>query len=220
MKWCRGLFRFVSRRNLIIALAMLIVSLLLASRCDRQGRLAGAPWAKGRLVAQVVSVIDGDTVKCRSHNSTGASSVRLLGIDAPEKGQAFGRQSAKALSAMVEGREVVIDITGVDRYGRQTGTLYLGATDVCLAMVQQGWAWHYAHYVKNAEYAEAAAVAQSQRLGLWEQEMVEAPWDWRAQKRAKSSARDFPWWKAGAGVALAVVLIRLVLRLGKARRRR
>jgi endonuclease YncB( thermonuclease family) len=219
MKWCLVLARFFLRRKLLVAIAVLIICILSASHCGRKGRLAESPWAKGKVGAKVLSVIDGDTVKCRLHNGTGSSSVRLLGIDAPEKGQAFGRQSANALSYMVDGRDVVVNVTGVDRYGRQTGTLYLGGTDVCLAMVQQGWAWHYAHYLKSEQYAEAAAEAKSQRLGLWKQEVLEAPWDWRAQKRVKPGSRLFPQWKAWTGVALAVVLICLVLALVKGRRR-
>ena len=42
-----------------------------------------------------------------------------------------------------------------------------GSLNVNLAMIEQGYAWHYEHYSNNRQYAQAQKNAQSQKRGLW-----------------------------------------------------
>ena len=49
------------------------------------------------LTGKVVSVTDGDTIKVLTKNKT-LYKIRLNGIDAPEKSQAFGKKSKANLS--------------------------------------------------------------------------------------------------------------------------
>jgi endonuclease YncB( thermonuclease family) len=56
--------------------------------------LANAAFAAD-FSAQVVSVLDGDTIEILHH--TGAERIRLNGIDCPEKGQAFGTRAKQAM---------------------------------------------------------------------------------------------------------------------------
>ena len=49
------------------------------------------------LVGKVVGISDGDTIKVLDSNKT-EHKIRLMGIDAPEKSQAFGAASKQALS--------------------------------------------------------------------------------------------------------------------------
>jgi endonuclease YncB( thermonuclease family) len=56
--------------------------------------LAGEPWiVEGR----VVGVSDGDTITVLDDSKT-QHKIRFAGIDAPEKGQAFGERSKQSLS--------------------------------------------------------------------------------------------------------------------------
>jgi len=64
----------------------------------------------------VVSVLDGDTIEVL-HN-THPERVRLSGIDCPEKGQAFGNRAKQAASALVFGRDVILQTHGQDKYRR------------------------------------------------------------------------------------------------------
>ncbi|MCR4325423.1 MAG: thermonuclease family protein [Patescibacteria group bacterium] len=63
----------------------------------------------------VVRVVDGDTIEIENEIK-----VRLLGINAPERGECYFEESKKEMEALVEGRDVTLlkDITGKDRYGR------------------------------------------------------------------------------------------------------
>lgn len=60
------------------------------------------------LLGRVVGVADGDTVTVLDGMNE-QHKIRLMGIDAPEKKQAFGSRSKQALSALVFNREVSVE---------------------------------------------------------------------------------------------------------------
>jgi endonuclease YncB( thermonuclease family) len=68
---------------------------------------------KADFTGEVVGVIDGDTIDVM-HNGW-SERVRLHGIDAPEKSQAYGRASKRAASDLSFGEEVTIQEHGRDR---------------------------------------------------------------------------------------------------------
>ncbi len=70
-----------------------------------------------------VSILDGDSVEVL-HNRH-AERIRLSGIDCPEKGQAFGTRAKQAASALVFGRDVVLQTHGKDKYGRTLAEVLL-----------------------------------------------------------------------------------------------
>lgn len=72
----------------------------------------------------VVSVIDGDTIK-----------VRLMGIDASEKSQAFGKEANEALSNYIYKKEVSVQYKKLDKYKRIVGKVTQGEQDICLQIV-------------------------------------------------------------------------------------
>ncbi len=73
------------------------------------------------LVGQVVGVSDGDTLTLLDANRT-QHKIRLAGIDAPEKAQAFGQASKKSLSDLVYRKQVTVYWDKTDRYQRTLGT--------------------------------------------------------------------------------------------------
>ncbi len=73
-----------------------------SDRCPTPGRTGSTEEAA---VLKVVSVHDGDTLLLLDRDSV-KTKVRLLGIDVPETGQAFGTKSRDALAAMVKGKAV------------------------------------------------------------------------------------------------------------------
>ena len=80
------------------------------------------------MTGSVTSVIDGDTVQVRL--STGRSErVRLVGIDAPERGACWSAQATAAASRLAAGRPVTLrgDATQDtrDRYGRLLAYVWL-----------------------------------------------------------------------------------------------
>lgn len=121
---------------------------------------------------KVVDVVDGDTVKIQ--NSQGQIlSVRLAGIDAPEKGQKYGVESKQTLSQMVIGKHVNCISSKKDRYGRLIAKLFVNGNDVNISMIQRCAAWHYKDYqneqsaADRGAYSAAESSSRNARCGLW-----------------------------------------------------
>jgi endonuclease YncB( thermonuclease family) len=135
--------------------------------------------AAGGMTGWVSKVTDGDTFTL---NATGLEprAVRLYGIDAPERDQAHGQVATTALAAWIDGREVSVVVDDVDNYGRLVGTVFIGERNINLAMVQQGHAWWYQQYSRDAfELELAEQQARAARLGLWANGTAVEPWEWR-----------------------------------------
>jgi endonuclease YncB( thermonuclease family) len=139
------------------------------------------------LQGRVVKVVDGDTITVLDESHV-QHKIRLSGIDAPEKKQAFGWRSKHTLGLLVFGRQVLVQTTKKDKYGRWVGKVLLDNSDVNLAQLEAGMAWHYKKYeneqsgADRLDYAAAQIMAQVQRRGLWQDPKPLAPWDFR-QKR-------------------------------------
>ena len=139
---------------------------------------------------RVVGVADGDTVTVLDEHKV-QHKVRLAGIDAPEKGMAFGQRSKQHLSALVFGKTVTLEGDKVDRYGRTVAKVLVEGRDANLAQVAAGMAWHYKKYEReqSAEdrttYAASEQVAREARRGLWQDSLPVAPWDWRAGRSGR-----------------------------------
>lgn len=132
---------------------------------------------------KVISVHDGDTLTVL--RGTDQVKVRLEGIDAPERGQAFGTAAKKALSSMVYGREVDVTVTGDDKYGRILGIVSTGEAIANEEMLLKGLAWHYSEYNDTESLKRCEAEAKEQKLGVWSEEGPVPPWDWRRWGPAK-----------------------------------
>jgi endonuclease YncB( thermonuclease family) len=141
------------------------------------------------LIGKVVSVTDGDTVTVRDEQRQ-QHKVRLAGIDAPEKRQAFGNRSKQSLSDAVFGKTVAVEWGKFDRYGRVIGKIIVDTKDVNLSQVEAGLAWWYQKYSAEQSasdrqlYAQAEDRARRERLGLWRDAEPTPPWDWRMLRRA------------------------------------
>ena len=127
--------------------------------------------------AKVIVVMDGDTVMVlRDGHKT---KIRLANIDAPEKGQPFGKQSRESLLEMVGKKQVQIDSQAVDQYGRLIGLISVDGFDVNQEQVKRGMAWEYSHYHRDASYRALQSEARQAKRGLWVQDNPQAPWEWR-----------------------------------------
>ena len=140
------------------------------------------------LTGCVVRVADGDTVTVMDQAQQ-IYKVRLAGIDAPEKNQAYGERSRQSLYDMVNGKNVQLETHKRDKYGRHVGTLKVDKMDVNLTQVQRGMAWHYTAYAREQleqdqqSYSAAERQAREAKLGLWADGAALAPWAWRQGER-------------------------------------
>lgn len=138
----------------------------------------------------VISVSDGDTIKILDDNQH-MHTVRLVGIDAPEKNQAFGQSSKQSLSGLIYKHRVSVEWPKRDKYGRIVGkVLAENGLDLCLEQIILGMAWHYKKYANEqsaddrVRYAEAEKNARESMAGLWQDDSPVPPWEWR-HSRAK-----------------------------------
>lgn len=149
--------------------------------------LAGALNA-ATLQGKVIGVADGDTLTLLDAQKN-QHKIRLQGIDAPEKAQAFGNKSKQSLHEMVHGKEVFVDVQKMDKYGRSVGKILVNQTDACLEQIKRGMAWHYKQYANEQSpedrdvYAQAESTARAQSLGLWKDKSPTPPWAFRKQNK-------------------------------------
>ncbi len=117
----------------------------------------------------VTHVSDGDTLWVRPDGRRGKPvKVRLVGIDAPERCQAWGAQATEALKSHVLHQRVVVPTHGHDDYGRTLGGLQLAdGEDVSAWMVAQGHAWNYRSRRHGGPYAAQERHARAARRGLF-----------------------------------------------------
>lgn len=149
----------------------------------------------------VIHVADGDTVTVLD-GAHARHKVRLSGIDAPEKHQAFGTRARRHLAALVQGNAVIVTGNKRDRYGRIVGQVFVaqcadqtcsGTEDAGLALLRAGLAWHYKQYQREQDtgersrYAAAEQAARIKQEGLWQEASPEPPWDYRRRARAAAS---------------------------------
>ena len=146
--------------------------------------ISAAPSLAAIIQGRVVAIADGDTLTVLDATKT-QHKIRLAGIDAPEKKQPFGTRSRQHLSDKVFGKDVIVETSKLDRYGRTIGKVRVGDIDANLAQIEAGLAWHYKAYAKEqsaedrAQYADAENSAKAARRGLWADENPVPPWEWR-----------------------------------------
>lgn len=146
---------------------------------------ASAEELRGR----VDQVYDGDTIYVRCPGRRGGDVVRLEGIDAPERHQAFGARSRESLRSLVKYKTVIVDVRGRDAYGRLIGLVFLENLDVGLEQIRRGMAWHYDAFADQqsdgvrAAYTDAETEAARGGRGLWSDKSPTPPWDYRRSRR-------------------------------------
>jgi endonuclease YncB( thermonuclease family) len=157
------------------------------------------PAAAQTVTGKVVGISDGDTITLLTPERSQLK-VRLDGIDAPEEGQEFSAASKRALSSLVAGKTVTLQVSGTDRYGRALGTILADGQNVNLLMVRAGFAWHYVKYSDDPALAAAERTARAERRGLWAGFNPTAPWDYRALKKQPQTATGGHWLNTSSGV--------------------
>jgi endonuclease YncB( thermonuclease family) len=100
------------------------------------------------ITGRVVGIADGDTVTVLDAAKV-QHNIRLSGIDAPEKAQAFGNRSKESLSDLAFDKTVTVETDKRDRYGREVGKVMVNGRDVNLIQMERGMAWHYKAYERE-----------------------------------------------------------------------
>lgn len=139
-----------------------------------------APITNGS-TAQVIRVVDGDTVEVRIDDQI--YKIRYIGINTPEtvdprrKVECFGKEASNENKKTVEGKKVILekDVSETDKYGRLLRYVYLKMEDGNLLfvndyLVREGFAYAltYPPDVKyNERFLQAEKEAKQNNKGLW-----------------------------------------------------
>lgn len=110
--------------------------------------------------------------------------IRLHGIDAPEKKQAFGNRAKQFTSDLVFGKVVEVQEHDIDRWGRIVGEVILpDGRSLNRELVRAGLAWWYRQYSKDESLGLLEEEARTAKRGLWKDLNPMAPWEFRKRKR-------------------------------------
>jgi endonuclease YncB( thermonuclease family) len=134
--------------------------------------------------ATISRVIDGDTAHAIVKHKR--LTIRLYGIDAPEKSQPYGTSATLQLRRLTQGTTLTLLDHGPDRYGRHVAEILLpNQTNVNREMLARGAAhWYHTYAPKASSYAAAQRQAQQLSRGLWAKPNPTPPWDYRRSRRA------------------------------------
>jgi micrococcal nuclease len=121
----------------------------------------------------VTHVTDGDTLWVRPDDGGKAVKVRVQGIDAPERCQAWGPQAKAALAERVLHRQVQVATRAYDDYQRAVGSLELEGEDIAGWMVREGHAWSYRYRRSLGPYAAQEQEARAAQRGLFAAPAIE-----------------------------------------------
>jgi micrococcal nuclease len=152
--------------------------------------LAGTGPATAAETGIVTEVVDGDTLRVRADGSAEAVTVRLIGIDAPERShpslgkEFFSDEAASHLSSLCLGKTVRMekDAEETDKYDRLLRYVFLPPPDGRLLneeMLRAGMARAYTRFPFSRKEAFLAAEGKGRRegKGLWKDGgMAEARW--------------------------------------------
>ena len=171
-------------------------SSLISSQSNQQHKTSTARQTMN--AAEVISVIDGDTVRLKTNEKT--LQAHLAYIDAPEKEQPFGKQAKQQLSQLVLQKNVLIQSVG-DKW-----LIYHRGENINLNMLQLGYAWPSQSLLNRSEhqgekpaqrmlrdYLQAYEIASESQRGLWglAHELRVSPWQWRKQTVEISPGKEY-----------------------------
>ena len=147
--------------------------------------LLAAPLGAETLTGKVVKIADGDTITVLVDRER--VKVRLAEIDAPERGQPWGRRAKQVLTAKIADHVVQVETKWSDRYGRRVGHVMFSGRDINREMVREGHAWVYRYWLRDATLLDDEAHARAARAGLWSLSESERtpPWEWREVERSR-----------------------------------
>jgi micrococcal nuclease len=131
---------------------------------------------------------DGDT--CRAAE---LGRMRLVGIDAPEIGQAFAIESRDFLRNKIKAaRKTCVVSQGKDRYNRELVVIIADDQVLNIALIEEGLAEAYFIGTPWSSYVDAQKKARSEKKGMWSQKNYQKPSSFRKSKKQKLTVYPVP----------------------------
>lgn len=127
---------------------------------------------------KVVKIKDGDTIVVLDSLNV-QTTIRLAEVDCPESSQPFGKNAKVFTTDEVAMKNVSYKIVTIDRYGRTVAKVFYSGKYLSEEIIKNGFGWHYKKYSNSKKLATLEELAQENKKGLWIDNRVIAPWDWR-----------------------------------------
>lgn len=137
--------------------------------------------AQTTFTGTVVKIKDGDTVLVLDRTKT-IITIRLAGVDAPEKKQDFGLKAKQFTIDEVAGKLVTVKIITKDRYGRSVAWVLYDKKNLAEELLKFGLAWHYVQYDKSKFLQSLEDKAKENKIGLWSLPNPIPPSEYRKSK--------------------------------------
>jgi len=160
----------------VFGLAYLASIVIVACFAMNMGAFHRTQENKSKSNAELVRVVDGDTVYVM-HRPVKAvhTKLRLLNIDTPERKEKYYKEATDAMRALLHGRKLRLEyekdgIPTTGNYGRLLVFLFADNINVNVEMVRLGWSKYYVKYGKGRledQFRRAEKEARENKRGLW-----------------------------------------------------
>lgn len=108
--------------------------------------------------------------------------IRVGDIDCPERTQAFGLEAKEFVINEIRDKQVRLNVTDKDRYGRLIARVYYEEKDQSQELLKHGFAWVYRQYSNDPILISLEEEAIKDEVGLWLDKYPVAPWEFRKKK--------------------------------------
>lgn len=163
---------------------VLIASLLVSCAAASQEL---EPYPKGFLLTGVVTTVsDGDTAQVTDENGS-VVKIRFWGVDTPESrvsnrwpDQAYSKDATSFTRSLIEGKTVMVRMTGETTYSRHVGEIIVNGKSVSRELVRNGLAhWYKSYATYDSDLRRLEETARQEKRGLWGDINSVAPQVWR-----------------------------------------
>lgn len=142
---------------------------------------------------KVIKVIDGDTFKVKN-KSGDIHTIRLLGVDTPEKKQEHGALATEFTKNLIEGRTVFVVPVSLGRYGRIVAHVKLDDVAIAETMLKAGMCFASGNNHKYANlFYSLEQKARINNTGIWKT-VNQNPYEYRRNNKFRK-VRNNPLYK-------------------------
>lgn len=153
---------------------------------------AASSRKKQRASYRLARLYDGDSFDLVDASGRRLS-VRLYGIDAPEKEQPFGDVSRRHLYGLMKGCRFQLQLLYRDQYDRHVALVYrmengvIDKVSLNERQVRAGMDWVYDRFCSGSfcsTWKREESLARQKRLGLWKDAFPIPPYLWRRSSKS------------------------------------
>lgn len=133
---------------------------------------------------KVYRIVDGDGFHChpivKNKVSRSDKNIRMIYIDAPERGQHYAFQARQHLSNLIKNKTVKLKIYAKDKYARTLAEVFYKGKNINKNMVKHGYAFKYYYNPPSQfEYERLENLARKAKIGIFSNPKYIRPNDWR-----------------------------------------